>query len=476
MEVGILGLVGGHDLAFYRNAFFLSKEKMDLNIIRFSARLRIVFVAFFDKKLPKIIVLCAYPFLSWAASSPSAIAKILTPELVLQEVYANNAELAAQLAKANAENAAILEKYALTNPRVERMQESNMTKMQQEAGKMTTWGVSQELMFPTKYLAMGSAQKSKARAAQETFLDKKLEIRKETLTQFYHYYTASKILMLLEAQKQTLREIARIAEARRATGAVPQQDEMKAHVEQTKIENEILLQQQEITEAQAMLNALRNQDPSQPLTLPTANLKTPELQWPKEPVPYSENSKILSSQRYELEAAQSERNLAFMSYLPDFMVSFRKPYGSNAPESAYVVGVEMTVPLWFFLRQSSLVSTASSKVIEAEHQLTQAQRRVGAETKRFISKAKTLSKLLQIYDTALIPQATSALNSSRAAYSAGRVGFQELLDSERSLYAVRIDYHKNLAAYVETLTSLERVVGTSVSDLPMHVTIKGENP
>jgi cobalt-zinc-cadmium efflux system outer membrane protein len=96
-----------------------------------------------------------------------------------------------------------------------------------------------------------------------------------------------------------------------------------------------------------------------------------------------------------------------------------------------------------------------------------------AETKRLVSKAETLSKLLKIYETALIPQSTSALNSSRAAYSAGRVGFQELLDAERSLYSVRIEYYKNLASFVEALSGLERVVGTAVSDLPMDASSNG---
>jgi outer membrane protein TolC len=73
---------------------------------------------------------------------------------------------------------------------------------------------------------------------------------------------------------------------------------------------------------------------------------------------------------------------------------------------------------------------------------------------------------LQIYQTALIPQASSTLNSSRTAYQAGRTNFLELLDSERSLYETRIAYYRNLAQYVDNLARLEEMAGTSLSTLP----------
>lgn len=393
----------------------------------------------------------------------------LSPSSVLSQVYSKNPDLASQEARADAEDSLISSKYTPANPRIGFMRESGMNLMQQQMGPMNSWVVSQELMFPTKYFSMGSMQRYRAKAAHEEFLDTKLKVRQNALTRYYGYYSASRILSLLEAQKETLREIARIAESRRATGAVPQQDEMKAHVEQTKIENEIILQKQELVEAQAELNALLNQDQGSELPLPKEDLPVPKIAFPQESIESlaAESSKMISAQKFMLEETESAKSLATMSYFPDFMLSYRKPFGQNSPSNAYAVGIEMTIPLWFFSKQTSEVASASARVLEAEHKLTQTRRMTEAETKRLVSKAETLSKLLKIYETALIPQSTSALNSSRAAYSAGRVGFQELLDAERSLYSVRIEYYRNLANFVETLTGLERVVGTSVSDLPM---------
>lgn len=394
----------------------------------------------------------------------------LTPSAVLNQVYEKNPEIAASKARYESEEAAVRSSYSLSNPRFGLMRETNMTADQRQMGFMQSWQVSQEILFPTKYFSMGSVQKSRAESAKQGYLDKQLVVRQMALTQYYNFYVTSKILTLLEAQKETLRELARIAEARRATGAVPQQDEMRAHVEQTKIENELLLQQQEIIEARAKLNALLNRDPDIEITLPKEDLSTPKITFSKKDLQSLslQNSKLISVQAALLESAEAERTLAYTQYLPDFMLSYRKPFGPNAPDNAYAIGIEMSIPLWFFMKQTSESSAASLRAIESEKQLELVRRSVQSETSTLISRTETLSKLLKIYETALIPQATSALNSSTAAYRGGKAGFQDLLDAERSLYSVRIDYFRNLAKYVESLTSLERLVGQLLSDLPME--------
>ncbi|MBK9294170.1 MAG: TolC family protein [Oligoflexia bacterium] len=401
-------------------------------------------------------------------STTLAFADVVIPLDILKSVYINNPELASSKARANSEDAAISSKYFLTNPRVGIMRESNMTAEQRVMGDMQAWTLSQEIMFPTKYFSMGAMQSSRAEASKEEYLDKKLEIRQKALSLYYEYYTANRILALLEAQRETLREIARIVESRRATGSAPQQDEMKAHVEQTKIENEILLQTQEVVTTRTSLNALLNRDSESDLTLPKGDLKPPKIIISPSKMKdiAQKKSKIIAVQNAWFSEAQTNKSLAMQSYLPDFMLSYKRPFGANVPDNAYAFGIEITIPFWFFAKQTSEVSQATAKSMEAEKRLEQTKRNVESATKSLSTKTETLSKLLKIYETALIPQSTSALNSSRAAYRAGRVGFQELLDSERSLYSVRIDYYKNLARFVDALTSLERTIGASVSDLP----------
>ena len=404
-----------------------------------------------------------------AYSPDSKSSELLTLEAALKAAGEQNSELSAFRSRSKAEASSIKSEYWLDNPKIGLMREEQMTRMQQEMGPMNSWTVSQEIKFPTKYFLLGDAQTARARASNEELSDKALEIRQRVISSYFALYSVQRELALLDAQKETLREIARVAEARRATGAVPQQDEMKAHVEQTKLENEIILRRQEREEKLASFNSLLGREVTKDVVFAKDELRTPKLNvQPSEISKLALNrSKALGASQFMVEEANKRKKLAYQSYLPDFMISYRKPYG-NAPPDAYALGVEMTIPLWFFAKQTSEVQVASARFAEAEANLETLKRSTQAEVHAQTSKVEAFEKLLRIYETALIPQATSTLNSSRSSYRAGRSQFLDLLDSERSLYEVRINYYETLAKFVDALTQLERVVGTSLSTLPFE--------
>lgn len=407
-----------------------------------------------------------------AIASSAFSGEMFTPAQALKMAFSRNPEIAASAARADSESSLVFSRSWLSNPKVGFMRETNMTNMQREMGPMGSWTVSQEILFPLKYFAIGKAQSARADAAFQEASDKKLEVRQRVLDSYYGVYAAMRKLALLEAQRETLTEIARVVEARRATGAVPQQDEMKAHVEQTKIEAELLLQSQEVTELAASLRALLNLDQSQELGIPKADLSLPRLMSPLPSLAQFDlaRSKAVARDEAMLREARHEKLNANLGYLPDFMLSYKQAF-QNAPQNAYSIGIEMTIPLWFFAQQTRLSSAAAARAIEAERNLEFRKRSTEAEIRSTIAKVEAFDKLLKIYETALVPQSTSTLNSSRAAYGAGRVAFQELLEAERTLYGTQISYYETLVKFVQSVTQLERITGTRVSTLPFEDTL-----
>lgn len=396
-----------------------------------------------------------------------SIAEVLTPSAVLTEVYRNNPEIGASKAQAEAERELISSQYSLASPMIGFMQETDMSLMQMQDGPMKTWSVSQEFLFPTKYFSRGRVQKARANRNMHLHMFKVLEVRAAALSAYFRFYSAKKIMTLLGAQRETLREIARIAETKRAAGKVPQQDEMKAHVELTKIENQILLQAQEEAEARFALNAALNRPVETGIKLPAPDFSAKDIKVAMDletvSITTSHHLRGFSSTVTE---AELQKGLAKMAYLPDFQLSYRQVFGGNHPSSGRAIGLEMTIPLWFFSKENSELSSAVSQELAARRELESHERTAESMIATLKSKVKTLSKLLEIYETSLIPQATSSLNSSRSAYSTGRVGFQELLDAERTLYTTRIEYYQNFARLVEAVTGLEREAGVSISSLP----------
>ena len=68
-------------------------------------------------------------------------------------------------------------------------------------------------------------------------------------------------------------------------------------------------------------------------------------------------------------------------------------------------------------------------------------------------------RIKTLFETSLLPQAETSIESALRNYTAGRIDFLMLLDTERELKRIRLDYIKTLAEYRKRLANLERVVG-----------------
>ena len=407
----------------------------------------------------------------WIAGTTAASEKqvsALTLQSALSQAYATNPEIAAAAARTDAERSAVRSQSFLDDPRIGYSHEANMNFMEMSQGAMDLLSISQEIKFPMKYVLLNRVQNAKAAQAEEVETQKKLEVRSKVIAGYYDLFAVDRVLTLLSAQRESLREIARTAESRYATGSVPEQDEMKAHVEQTEIEKDILMVEEEHASAEAALHALLGQDTDAAIPIPKEELPSPRIT-----VDLAELTKMgehhsrhIREAQAIVDQSQAFKSLAQWSYAPDFNLSYQRALGSYFGQNAYAAEIEITFPLWFLTKQSSEVAAASARENESEQNFEAVKLDHVAEMRSLAAKVSSTGKIIEIYHTGLIPQAESTLNSSRASYRAGRSSFIELLDSERSLYTVKIAYYRSLAQFAEQVSKLEEIMGESISNLP----------
>lgn len=421
---------------------------------------------FLRNKIFAISFLIGIFFLGQSVAQAAA-SEILTLEQALVIALSENPDIASTQAMAQAERSLIRSQSWLDNPRIGFMRENDLNFMEQEMGPMNFWTVSQEIAFPVKYVLQGRAQSYKASVAEQEASAKRLEVRRQVISGYYNLFATHRVIDLYTALRDTLEQVARSAETRYASGTAPQQDEMKAHVEQTKLESDLILARKDLRTMESSFNAILDRKSNSIIELPKEDLPVPKLTVPFEDLPAlaSQHARALRRARYRVEEADVRRKLAKWGYAPDFSLNFRKAY-TAAPSDNYAFGVELSIPLWFFMKQTSEVTSMSSIAVSAEREQEKAARSVDSDLNALGVKVNTQADLLKIYGSSLIPQATTTLNSSRAAYQAGRISLLEYLDSVRSLYTVRMSYYQALAQYAENLSQLEEIVGTSLSTLP----------
>jgi outer membrane protein TolC len=128
-------------------------------------------------------------------------------------------------------------------------------------------------------------------------------------------------------------------------------------------------------------------------------------------------------------AAVAERMLAVerLELLPDFSVGGGLGWRGDL-DPAVVAGVGIELPFWRRQRQEPLIRAA-----ESELAATRAAERAAAVTargaaERLLSDDLRLERQLRLYDEAILPQTSAALDAARASYLAARGDFSMVLE------------------------------------------------
>lgn len=330
--------------------------------------------------------------------------------------------------------------------------------------------VQQKFRFPVKYWLEGKAQKKIYESSQSQLLNTKLQLREQVTDMYFNLYSIQKTIELTKVNLQIVKDFSRVAEKKYASGKSSQSDSMKAHFELTQLEIILLGLEQEEIRFQSMIKTLLSDGATEDLQLAQLNISKPSVnnisltKFDEQLRGFVEkNSPVLKVQEKKLKAAKLKRSLAKWEFAPDFNVQYQERV-SGLPEDSRIVSFNATIPLWFW-KNSAESSHASAKANAEEYRYKDMSLKVIAKFKSLKARIEKTDRTLVIYKTTLMPQAEGAYRSTRAAYKAGKTSFLNLLDSERSLYKVKQDYYKSLAAFVKDITEMESLIGQSISNL-----------
>ncbi|OGS20574.1 MAG: hypothetical protein A2252_09960 [Elusimicrobia bacterium RIFOXYA2_FULL_39_19] len=379
--------------------------------------------------------------------------KVLLLEDAVKQSKENNPEIQAARQKYLASKSGIIPVRNLPDPVLSIEYDS--------LNKMNMYGFTQEIPFWGKLSLRGKIAGNEAEMIRNgEYLSKELEVIARTKTSYFLFLAASKAVTIYDESSQLMKSIIKSVEAGYITGKTSQSDVLRAQVELSKMLNMLVIMKQERDAMQAMLNVLLNNKPD---TLPGS---------PVEPVNYDfkysleELTAIALKNRPELKAAKNllEKNklstaLFKREYLPDFMIGYKRQYMSNTGEYAgHLDMVSLNLPLWFW-KQRAMVAQSKQEQEMAQAQYTNMENMTYYDMKVLYTKVKTYQQLINEYANAIIPKAKQLLEISQASYQANKTDFIDLLDSQRTLLALRLEYYQYVVEYEKNLGELERIVG-----------------
>ena len=278
-------------------------------------------------------------------------------------------------------------------------------------------------------------------------------------------FIARKAIDLHLANVDLLREIADVSQAKYAAGRNSQQDVLKSVAELSALHNDILMFDEQASIATARLNVLLDRAPDspvgpltepseQPLLLATADLQ--RLAIDRQPE--------LKRARIEVERADAELASAAREYQPDFTVQGGYLVMPNQTDALLArVGITWPRAPWSRGKIDAHVAEQSAAVDVAKARERAMESGVRLAVQEAYVHAHSAQERAALLRTTILPQAQQAFDVSRIAYEADRGDYQSLMESERMLLDVQLNYFRALSDFAQAASDLERAIGT---DLP----------
>ncbi len=337
--------------------------------------------------------------------------------------------------------------------------------------QIAKYGISQKFPFFGKLTLKGRIAERDRDIAYEHYKAAVREVVKELKHAYFDLYWVRKSINITKEVKTLLETLEQVAESKYSTGIASQQDVLKAQVEISKLMDKLLvLGQQEVTLTEK-LNTLLNR----PVESPIAQIK--DFGLTKFDYSLEKLFGLAKRERQELKALsfnikkyKAIHSLKKKDWFPDFtlgvdFIDVGSGHTSmyNDGQDAWMATAKINLPIWR-KRIGSGIKEAEDRLEASQQSYQNMENQVLFQIKDFYFRLTTAGNLVNLYKTALIPQAGESFKAAMASYETGKTDFLNIIDSERVLLNFKIAYFKSVSDYEKAIADLERAVGQGLSD------------
>lgn len=391
---------------------------------------------------------------------------MITLDKLIKEALNRNPSIRAARLAVEGKRARVLPEQTLPDPTLSFQTMGDLlppTLQADDPSSGRTFTVQQEIPFPGKLELKGKIASTEADVQSWNAEQTRRQVVADVKKAYYDYYFLHKAIKIVEEDRGLLQNFRQVAEEKYRVGQGAQQDVLRAQVEISKLVDRMAVLEQRLEITKEMINSLLHRPPGSPLSEP-ADFEKAEFRYSFEDLQKlaQVNSPSLKMQELEIERNQQAVKLAARDYYPDFAVAFSYVDRDDLPEM-YGLMVSAKLPLYFWRKQRPALQGAQSDLAGARKQRDSTESTLYYNLKDGYTVATTSERLIQLYKTALIPQAGLTLESGYAAYQVGSVDFLTILDTVINLLDYQLKYFEALSEFQKALAQLEPLVGIELT-------------
>lgn len=302
--------------------------------------------------------------------------------------------------------------------------------------------------------------KAEANQAQGRAAATWAELSARIKTAYAQYYSANHAEMLTRESLGLTGNLEKITLARYANGLVPQQDAIRAQVEQTGMRSELVALETERHHAMVKLNALLKRPAMAHLAEPERLRPIPaparldyvaleERLRARNPQLFAESARVA--------AAEKNRELVYKNRYPDFNLGL-SPIQTGSRFNEWELMIELNIPLQQESRRSQ-EREAQAMLGAAESRKEATQNQLLADLSENLFALESARRVETLVRTSLLPQAELTFKAALPGYETGKLDFATLLDAQRQIRKARLDELKAQTDAQMRLAEIERLLG-----------------
>jgi len=292
--------------------------------------------------------------------------------------------------------------------------------------------------------------------AQGTWVELAAKVKATHAQRYFLHATRQLTQELLDLTQR----LAQVAQVRYAGGLAMQQDAIRAQVEQTAMQTELVALEAEARQADARLNALLARPSgaalAAPATLPAlptaATLNADSLLERAR-----QRNPLLATEASRIQAAELTRELALKNRYPDFTLAITPTQTQNRI-SEWSLMLELNIPLQQGTRRAqereaqAMLEAAQTRRAALEHQ-------VASDLSENLAGMEAAARTQQLASTSLLPQAELTFQAALAGYENGKLDFATLLEAQRQVRAAKQSQLKAQLEAQMRLAEVEKIIG-----------------
>ncbi len=342
------------------------------------------------------------------------------------------------------------------------------------AGKQQTiLAANQKLPWFGKLDRRGARAEAETDVVRAELAAAELMVIEQVQRAYYELYFIQQAIAVTEEEQDLLAQIRDVANARYKAGKTSQQDVLRAELEISNVQKDLIGLRQQRKSGQAALAGLLHIAPQSNVE---ALDKLPASQIVRDLESLEEQAVAarpeLHAKLAALERDQQAVELALLEYKPDVTVGFSWIGVSNSGISpvangrdAFLLTAGINLPV-YRRRLDAEVRSVEAKAVATAREYDAIRDNTLAQVVDLFAKVQSQRDLLTLFEQDILPRSRQTLEVSSQAYNVGEVDFLQLLDNWRELLRYEIAYRRIDASLRQTLAELERVVGGFLGPIP----------